>query len=294
MENMSSYWQLGEELRGLKVSEEHKWMMAASKLAEQTRSKVERRNNLDLSKGLVETRPRDNNFGFQEENKFESLNFNMLNLDSKMNDTVGRSPVRNGIYNMNVGYQKNNFNTVVNVNGTKHNGGNQHKEANNSNCENGNLNAVDKRFKTLPAAETLPRDEVLGGYIFVCNNDTMQEDLKRQLFGLPPRYRDSVRAITPGLPLFLYNYTTHQLHGIFEASGFGGSNIDATAWEDKKCKGESRFPAQVRIRIRKICKALEEDSFRPVLHHYDGPKFRLELSVPETLDLLDLCEQAGE
>lgn len=36
------------------------------------------------------------------------------------------------------------------------------------------------------------------------------------LSGLPPRYRDSVRAITPGLPLFLYNYTTHQLHGIFE------------------------------------------------------------------------------
>jgi hypothetical protein len=36
--------------------------------------------------------------------------------------------------------------------------------------------------------------------------------------GLPQRYRDSVRAIQPGLPLFLYNYTTHQLHGIFEAS----------------------------------------------------------------------------
>ncbi|KAJ0983142.1 hypothetical protein J5N97_011397 [Dioscorea zingiberensis] len=66
--------------------------------------------------------------------------------------------------------------------------------------------------------------------------------------GLPPRYRDSVRAITPGLPLFLYNYTTHQLHGIFEAASFGGTNIDPTAWEDKKCKGESRFPAQVRIR----------------------------------------------
>ncbi|KAJ6290202.1 hypothetical protein OIU78_026005 [Salix suchowensis] len=45
--------------------------------------------------------------------------------------------------------------------------------------------------------------------------------------------------------------------------------------------------------IRKLYKALEEDTFRPVLHHYDGPKFRLELSVPETLDLLDLCEQAG-
>nr|KAJ0228285.1 hypothetical protein LSAT_V11C100008230 [Lactuca sativa] len=47
---------------------------------------------------------------------------------------------------------------------------------------------------------------------------------------------DSVREITHGLPLFLYNYTIHQLHGIFE--------------EDKKCKGKSRFPTHVRIRIR--------------------------------------------
>lgn len=30
-----------------------------------------------------------------------------------------------------------------------------------------------------------------------------------------------------------------------QATSFGGSNIDPTAWEDKKCKGESRFPAQV-------------------------------------------------
>eukprot|EP00897_Mesotaenium_endlicherianum_P004882 jgi/Mesen1/4421/ME000225S03410 len=41
----------------------------------------------------------------------------------------------------------------------------------------------DKRFKSLPPAEALPRHEPLGGYIFVCNNDTMQEDLKRRLFG---------------------------------------------------------------------------------------------------------------
>ncbi|KAL0916940.1 hypothetical protein M5K25_014495 [Dendrobium thyrsiflorum] len=66
-----------------------------------------------------------------------------------------------------------------------------------------------------------------------------------------------------------------------KAASFGGSNIDPTAWEDKKCKGESRFPAQVRIRVRKLCKPLEEDAFRPVLHHYDGPKFRLELSIAE-------------
>ncbi|EEF50903.1 B2 protein [Ricinus communis] len=301
MESMHSFWQLGDELRGQsKVSEDHKWIMAASKLAEQTRVKGERMNNLDLSKGLAEIWPRDK-LGFQEDNKFESLNFNMSNLEPKMTENVSKISFRNGIYNMNAVYQKNNMNNIINLTGSKYMGNNQSiKEPNNNsnnsnnNVENNNANsAVDKRFKTLPATETLPRNEVLGGYIFVCNNDTMQEDLKRQLFGLPPRYRDSVRAITPGLPLFLYNYTTHQLHGIFEASSFGGSNIDPTAWEDKKCKGESRFPAQVRIRVRKLCKALEEDAFRPVLHHYDGPKFRLELSIPETLDLLDLCEQAG-
>ncbi|GLT69826.1 hypothetical protein SLA2020_419460 [Shorea laevis] len=300
MENLNSFWQLGDDLRGQsKVSEDHKWLVAASKLAEQTRLKGERMNNLDLSKGSADLRTRDK-FGFQEDNKFESLNFNMLNLDSKIADNVSKSSFRSGIYNVNAVYQKNNSNTLGNLNGNKYSGNNHNiKEANNNsntsnNNENSNANnAVDKRFKTLPATETLPRNEVLGGYIFVCNNDTMQDDLKRQLFGLPPRYRDSVRAITPGLPLFLYNYTTHQLHGIFEAASFGGSNIDPTAWEDKKCKGESRFPAQVRIRMRKLCKPLEEDAFRPVLHHYDGPKFRLELSVPETLDLLDLCEQAG-
>ena len=40
----------------------------------------------------------------------------------------------------------------------------------------------DKWYKTLPSAEMLPRNEVLGSFIFVCNNETMQEDLCRQLF----------------------------------------------------------------------------------------------------------------
>jgi hypothetical protein len=43
---------------------------------------------------------------------------------------------------------------------------------------------------------------------------------------------------------------------------------------------------QVKVATRKICDPLEEDAFRPILHHYDGPKFRLELSVPEVGCLL--------
>ncbi|EYU23311.1 hypothetical protein MIMGU_mgv1a010649mg [Erythranthe guttata] len=184
----------------------------------------------------------------------------------------------------------NNNNVVVNgrvnkggKNEEEHGGktGKKNKSNKESNGNGENKSSVDKRFKTLPPAESLPRNETIGGYIFVCNNDTMSENLKRELFGLPPRYRDSVRAITPGLPLFLYNYSTHQLHGVFEAASFGGTNIDPSAWEDKKNPGESRFPAQVRVVTRKICEPLEEDSFRPILHHYDGPKFRLELNIPE-------------
>lgn len=64
----------------------------------------------------------------------------------------------------------------------------KHGDNNNSNSD-GNKNkdvkaASDKRFKTLPPTESLPRNETIGGYIFVCNNDTMAENLKRQLFGM--------------------------------------------------------------------------------------------------------------
>ncbi|KAL6313228.1 hypothetical protein AAG906_018694 [Vitis piasezkii] len=147
----------------------------------------------------------------------------------------------------------------------------------NSNINVKNGNNKNGNFKERMSME----NETVGGYIFVCNNDTMQENLKRQLFGYNPR-----------ITLFLYNYSTHQLHGFLRfAASFGGTNIDPTAWEDKKCPGESRFPAQVRVVTRKICEPMEEDSFRPVLHHYDGPKFRLELNVPEALSLLDIFNE---
>lgn len=190
MESLHSFWQLGDDLRGQsKVSEDHKWSLAASKLAEQTSLKAERRINLDLSKGSVELRPRDN-FGYQEDNKFESFNFNMLNLEAKMNENANKSCLRNGIYNTNAVYQNPNVGSPGNISGSKYNSINQNKGHNIYNINTNNKedspnasNTAEKRFKTLPAAEMLPRNEVLGGYIFVCNNDTMQEDLKRQLFG---------------------------------------------------------------------------------------------------------------
>ncbi|KAE8662026.1 B2 protein [Hibiscus syriacus] len=207
-----------------------------------------------------------------------------IGVNGGFNKGIYSKPVNNNNFNVNLKGNKNKGEEIHGIKtGKKNNNKNNSNDDNNSNenKDKDGKSGADKRFKTLPPSESLPRNQTVGGYIFVCNNDTMEENLKRQLFGLPPRYRDSVRAITPGLPLFLYNYSTHQLHGVFEAASFGGTNIDPTAWEDKKCPGESRFPSQVRVITRKICEPLEEDSFRPILHHYDGPKFRLELNIPE-------------
>lgn len=68
----------------------------------------------------------------------------------------------------------------------KKNSNTNKKHADNNNDNKDAKSATDKRFKTLPPSESLPRNETIGGYIFVCNNDTMAENLKRQLFGIPP------------------------------------------------------------------------------------------------------------
>lgn len=265
MENMYAFWSLGDNNRIVhtEMQEDQSWKVVATKLA----FADQRRLKFDKTRADIKVVAPHEKSSKQSKGRTKSRVDEMMKGEG-FNQKFPDGDLRYGELGQKLGMGGNSPSSPI-------------------------VSSADKRFKSLPPAETLPRNETLGGYIFVCNNDTMAEDLKRQLFGLPQRYRDSVRAIQPGLPLFLYNYTTHQLHGVYEAASFGGSNIDPTAWEDKKCKGESRFPAQVRIRVRKLSKPLEEDSFRPVLHHYDGPKFRLQLSVPETLALLDLFSESG-
>ncbi|PNY01790.1 N-rich protein [Trifolium pratense] len=318
--NEQSFWQFSDQLRHHQASNLANLSLNDSIWSNNKRH--DQRINFDVKNNTTisdinnnnnnsfTSKPSDFNDGWKMMNNSNGTLFSMPHNNNNINPLGG---FNKGIYsspyvnNNNLNNINNNLNNI-NLNGYKsgfkvsdefhlpNKGVKKNLNNNNNNSSNkkhGDNNDVtktstDKKFKTLPPSESLPRNETIGGYIFVCNNDTMAENLKRQIFGLPPRYRDSVRTITPGLPLFLYNYSTHQLHGIFEAASFGGSNIDPTAWEDKKCPGESRFPAQVQVITRKICEPLEEDSFRPILHHYDGPKFRLELSVSEALSLLDI------
>ncbi|XP_058100488.1 B2 protein isoform X2 [Magnolia sinica] len=228
MENQQSFWQFSDQLRLQSTNFSN---LSINDSIWATAKRPEERRNFDSRVG-------------GKVSKQKGTDFNGFNDGWKISGSGvggGQQKNVNGIFNKEISKKKKNNNNDDNdKSGSKGNG------------NNGN-NSVDKRFKTLPPSEALPRNETVGGYIFVCNNDTMQENLRRQLFGLPPRYRDSVRAITPGLPLFLYNYSTHQLHGIFEAASFGGTNIDPTAWEDKKCIGESRFPAQVCLYTETRC-----------------------------------------
>ena len=53
---------------------------------------------------------------------------------------------------------------------------------------------------------------------------------------------------------------------VWQAASFGGSNIDPTAWEDKKCRGESRFPAQVGSQSVAMTKFLKYIAFSTVEH----------------------------
>jgi hypothetical protein len=190
---MDNLWHLGDELRGQpKLVEDRQWSLMTSKLAEISRAKGERMNGFDYGR-MTAVPDVKMPYHHGDGSRVDHLNRGLLDLkmnDLNMNEAAVKNSFCNMPYNMNQMYPKggnvNAFKTNVGVN--KYSNSPNGKDANGkhsgstNNGNNGN-SAVDKRFKTLPTSEMLPRNEVLGGYIFVCNNDTMQEDLKRQLFG---------------------------------------------------------------------------------------------------------------
>jgi hypothetical protein len=109
-----------------------------------------------------------------------NTNNNNLNINFKGNNVVGVG--QDEIFHL----PNNNINKSAkkNTNPNKKHGDNNNNNSDGNNKNKDSKAASDKRFKTLPPSESLPRNETIGGYIFVCNNDTMAENLKRQLFGM--------------------------------------------------------------------------------------------------------------
>jgi len=96
------------------------------------------------------------------------------------------------------------------------------------------------------------------GYVFLCNNRTERECLERKLFGSPKSEWNRVSQVKEGDILFLLNYQSNRLHGVFEAVSDGKMDIEPYAFD-------GRFPAQVRVRRKMWCPPLDETALLPLI-----------------------------
>jgi len=114
-------------------------------------------------------------------------------------------------------------------------------------------------YGVLYKAEQRPKEiRPENGYVFLCNNRTERECLERKLFGLPKSEWNRVSQIKKGEILFLLNYQTNRLHGVFEAVSDGKMNLDP-------CAFDGSFPAQVQIRRQIRCPCLDEAALLPLI-----------------------------
>lgn len=148
-------------------------------------------------------------------------------------------------------------------------------------------------YGTSVAARNLQED-LLGGVIFGCKHNTINECLSKQLFGLPSGHFSYVKNVKPGMPLFLFNYSDRKMHGIFEAACAGQLNIDQFAWSDGG-RIKTQFPAQVLISTRTQCFPVPESHFKSVIsdNYYKPRHFYFELDHAQTRALLSLFKPAS-
>ncbi len=90
--------------------------------------------------------------------------------------------------------------------------------------------------------EEIQLEKPIRGFVFACTEKTEGECFERMLFGTERAYGPVVIRIRKGDLLFLHNFDTNLLHGVFEAVSDGGFNVVPEAWK-------GRYPYQVRIEI---------------------------------------------
>ena len=76
--------------------------------------------------------------------------------------------------------------------------------------------------------------------------------------------------------LFLFNYSTRQLHGVYVRDGEPTMNLEPQAWAHHRKPNDrqdrSPYPAQVRWRELRNCRAIREDLWKHVPTQKPGGK----------------------
>jgi hypothetical protein len=117
---------------------------------------------------------------------------------------------------------------------------------------------------------TITRGDFEFGVIFGCTPATFEECMRIRLLGLRRKHISLVKSIIPlKTALFLFDFETKLLHGVYEATSQGGDNINPKAWTSNKKSRSSPYPAQVRFQTYDDCIPLPESEYERVMEYYD-------------------------
>ncbi len=162
-------------------------------------------------------------------------------------------------------------------------------------------------------------DETAAGVIFGCTNATYDECFSLALVGMPNKYLPLVNIIRRKKTLiFLFNYSTRQLHGLYVASTDGGENLFPTAFRglapipplgrrrspvppagshpDAPAPdgAGSPFPAQCGFAIVEELPPVPESQIERVLEYTERHRFKFKLSEFQCRDLIEVMVRWDE
>lgn len=132
----------------------------------------------------------------------------------------------------------------------------------------------------------------LAGVIFGCNNHTIEECIDGKVFGLPINHLCYIQNVKPGMPIFLFNYSSREMHGVYRAISKGRVNINPHAWTKEDSKKKTPFPAQVEVEVLTDRKPLKEYEFKEAIReNYTNPViFKFELDQQQVHRLCELFD----
>eukprot|EP00959_Pyramimonas_sp_CCMP1952_P415046 8696363-Pyramimonas_sp.AAC.2 len=120
------------------------------------------------------------------------------------------------------------------------------------------------------------------GYIFHCNNSTMHDCIRLNLFGSSRNDWPTMKHLNwRETAVFLFNVSSKTLHGIFECDGRVGLNLNPNAWR-------GRFPAQAAVHVWAECEPLHIRDFQHLLNKTKAGMVPLILQQSEVEKIIDL------